>query len=52
MPLKKSPDAFLRGAREKGSGINRDHINGERTQKKILPVSEKYYARSLALWEA
>ncbi|KAL2039086.1 hypothetical protein N7G274_008135 [Stereocaulon virgatum] len=50
MPKKKSAEAFFRRAREKGSGVNKEIVNGAEVQKHLAPKTQKNYARALGLW--
>lgn len=50
MPKEKSPADFFQRAREKGSDINEEIVNGTEIQKHLEPKTEKNYARALGLW--
>jgi hypothetical protein len=52
MPPKKSPEAILQRAREKGSESNREGIDDTIVQGRILPDTEKSYDSRMNLWEA
>jgi hypothetical protein len=46
---KKSREDFFQRAREKGSDINKEIVNGTEVQRHLEPKTEKNYARALDL---
>jgi len=51
MPKKKSPEDFFKRAREKGSNINKEIVNGTEVKKPLQPKTQKNYAHALDLWK-
>lgn len=51
MPEKKSLRDYFRRAREKGSGINKENVNGAEVQKHLADGTAKEYARALNPWD-
>jgi len=50
MPKKKTPEDIFQRARENGSDINKEIINGTEIKKHLEPKTEKNYTRALDLW--
>lgn len=50
MPKKKPPKNFFQRARENGSERTTDIVNGDEIKKKLVPGTERNYARALELW--